>query len=92
MQLPLLVTRREYRDGILATIAREDEIAGFRDERTCHCRQAGYRFNVLISRAVDHVDRVIAGMCDVEPIRGWMNIGVIEPPIGSMRREFDVAE
>jgi len=31
-------------------------------------------------------------MCDVDPIRGWMNIGVIEPAIGSMRREFDVAE
>jgi len=50
------------------------------------------RFNVPISRAVDHVDRIIAGMCDVDPIRGWMNIGVIEPAIGSMRREFDVAE
>src|SRR5215472_11339275 len=87
-----LVTRREYRDGILATIAREDEIARFRDERTCHCHQAGYRFNVLISRAVDHIDRVIAGMCDVEPVRGVMNISVIESATGSMLREFDVAE
>jgi hypothetical protein len=31
-------------------------------------------------------------MCDVEAIRGSMNIGVIEAAIGSMRREFDVAE
>jgi hypothetical protein len=31
-------------------------------------------------------------MCDVEPVRGVMNIGVIEPAIGSMLREFDVAE
>jgi len=87
-----LVTRREYRDGILATIAREDEAARFRDERTRHSRQAGYRFNVPIPRAVDHVDRIIAGMCDVHPIRRWMNIGVVEPAIGSMSREFDVAE
>src|SRR5215475_3368973 len=87
-----LVTRREYQDGVLATIAHKDEIARFKDERPCHCHQAGYRFNVLISRAVDHVDRVIAGMCDVEPIRGLMNVGVIEPAIGSMCREFDVAE
>jgi hypothetical protein len=31
-------------------------------------------------------------MCDVDPIRDWMNIGVIEPAIGPMRREFDVAK
>jgi hypothetical protein len=31
-------------------------------------------------------------MCDVEPIRGCMNIGVIEAAIGLMRREFDVAK
>ena len=53
---------------------------------------AGYRLNVLISRAVDHIDRVIAGMCDVEPVRGVMNISVIESATGSMLREFDVAE
>jgi hypothetical protein len=35
-----LGTRREYRDGILATIAREDEAARFRDERTCRSHQA----------------------------------------------------
>jgi hypothetical protein len=31
-------------------------------------------------------------MCDVEPVRWVMNISVIEPAIGSMLREFDVAE
>jgi hypothetical protein len=31
-------------------------------------------------------------MCDVEPVRRVMNISVIEPAIGSMLREFDVAE
>jgi len=31
-------------------------------------------------------------MCDVDPICRQMNICVIEPAIGSMRREFDVAE
>jgi hypothetical protein len=31
-------------------------------------------------------------MCDVDPIGGWMNVCVIEPAIGLMRREFDVAE
>src|SRR6516165_2300019 len=87
-----LGTRRKYRDGILATITREDETARFGDERTCHSHNARDRFDVLISRTVDHVDRIIARMCDVDPIRGWMNIGVIEPAIGSMRREFDVAE
>src|SRR5262249_10273429 len=87
-----LVRRRECRDCILATIAREDETARFRDERTCHSREVRYRFNVPISRAVDHVDGIIACMCDVEPIGGCMNIGVIEATIGSMRREFDVAE
>jgi hypothetical protein len=74
------------------TIAREDEAARFRDERTCHSRQARYRFDVPISCAVDHVNRIIAGMCDVHPICGRMNIGVIEPAIGSMSREFDVPE
>ena len=79
-----LGTRRKHRDGILASIGREDEPARFRHERTCHCREAGYRFNVSILRAVDHVDGIVAGMRDVEPIRGRMNIGVIEPAIGSM--------
>src|SRR5262249_58894061 len=87
-----LVKGRESGDVILATIAREDEIALLRDEPPCHCHQAGYRFNVLISRAVDHIDRVIAGMCDVEPVRGVMNISVIESATGSMLLEFDVAE
>jgi hypothetical protein len=31
-------------------------------------------------------------MCDVEPVRGLMNISVIEPAIGSMLRKFDVAQ
>ena len=87
-----LVTRRECRDCVLATIACEDEPARFRDERTCHSHEARYRFNVPISRAVDHVDGIVTGMCDVDPIRGWMNIGVIEAAIGSMCREFDVAQ
>ena len=87
-----LVTRRECRDCVLATIACEDEPARFRDERTCHSHEARYRFNVSIARAVDHVDGIIAGMCDVDPICGWMNIGVIEGAIGWMRRKFDMAQ
>jgi hypothetical protein len=31
-------------------------------------------------------------MRDVDPIRGRVNICVIKPAIGLMRREFDVAE
>jgi len=31
-------------------------------------------------------------MCDVDPICGWMNIGVIEGAIGWMRRKFDMAQ
>jgi hypothetical protein len=75
-----------------AAIACEDETVLFRYERTCHSREARNRFNIPISPAVDHVERIITGMCDVDPIRGWMNISVIEPAIGSMRREFDVAQ
>jgi len=37
----LLVTRREYRNSILATIAREDETIRFGDERTCPPRKPG---------------------------------------------------
>src|SRR5262245_10174017 len=88
----LLVTRREHRDGILATVAREDEAVHFGDERTCYPHQARYRGNVSISPAVDHVDSIVAGMCDVEAVCGVMNISVIEPAIGSMLREFDVAQ
>jgi len=46
----------------------------------------------LISRAVDHVDGIVAGMRDVDLVRGLMNIGVIEPAFGSMLRKFDVAQ
>src|SRR5262249_59520689 len=64
----LLVKGRKPRDGFLATIAREDETARFGYERTCHSHEIRYRFNVPISPAIDHVDRIIAGMCDVDPI------------------------
>jgi hypothetical protein len=46
----------------------------------------------VISRAVDHVDRIIARMRDVDPIRGRVNICVIKPATRLMCREFDVAE
>src|SRR5262249_10820040 len=87
-----LVTGREYRDGVLATIAREDETVRFGDERTCHSDEAGYRFNVPISRAVDDVDGIVVVWGDVGAVRGLMNIRVIDPAIGLMGREFDVAQ
>ena len=37
----------------------------FRHKRACHCCESGHRLNVLISRDVDHVDRVVAGMRNV---------------------------
>src|SRR5215475_3368975 len=54
----------ETRDLVFMSNRGENTVLVFApcDERTCHCHQAVYRFNVLISRAVDHVDRVIAGI------------------------------
>src|SRR5262245_66568893 len=88
----LLVPRCEHRDGILTPVAGEDEAVRFGDERTCHSDEARYRRNVPISRAVDHVDRIVARMCNVEPVRGVMNISVIETAIGSMFRLFVVVD
>ncbi len=87
-----LGTWREHRDGVLAAIGRKDEPARLGHQRTCHRRESGDRFDVSIARAVDHVDRIVAGMRDVEPIRGRMDVGVIEPTFGSIGRELDVTE
>jgi hypothetical protein len=65
-----LGTRREHRDGIFASVAREDEAARFGDQRTGDGREARHRFDVPISRAVDDVDGIVAGMRDIEPVRG----------------------
>ena len=69
-----------------------DESARLGHERTCHCREARNRFHVSISRGVNHVHGIVAGMRDVEPIRSLMDISVIEPALGSIRRELDMAE
>ena len=88
----LLGTWRKHRDGVLASIGCEDESARFRHERTCHCRESGHRFNVSISRAVDHVDRIVAGMRDVETV-GWrVNVGMIETAGAAVFRQVDVTK
>src|SRR5437667_5279258 len=83
----VLCTWRKHRDSVLTSIGREDESTRFRHERTCHSRESGDRFNVSIPTNVDHVDRIVAGMRNVEPIRGWMNICMIEPTLGLIRRK-----
>jgi hypothetical protein len=83
---------RKHRNSVFASIGCNDEITRLGHERTrdpCKCRDG---FNVSISRDVDDVDRIVAGVRDVEPIRGWMDISVIESPAPSIRRELDVTE
>jgi hypothetical protein len=57
--------------------------------RRGNCSEAGDRFNVLISGGIDHIDCIVADMCDIEPICFLMDIGVIEPSRGPIWREFD---
>ena len=45
-----------------------------------------------IARNVDYVDRVVARVRDVEPIRGCMNIRVIKSTAGSMSGQSDVTK
>src|SRR5436309_13885885 len=88
----VLCTWRKHRDSVLTSIGREDESTYFRHERTCHSHEPRDRLNVSVLTNVDHVDRIIAGMRNVKPIRGWMNICMIEPTLGSILRELDVTE
>ena len=82
----------KHRDGIFASIGREDESARFGYERACHCREARNRFNISISRGVDHVDCIVAGMCDIKPICSLMDISMIEPTLGSIWWKLDMTE
>ena len=50
------------------------------------------RYVESIPRGVDHVDRIVAGMCDIEPIRSLMGIGVIEASVGPIWRELDMGK
>src|SRR5262245_14556989 len=68
---------RKHRDSVFGSIGCKDEATRFGHERTCHCHESRHRLNVQVTRAVDHVDRIVAGMRNVEPICGKMNICVI---------------
>src|SRR5262249_6351590 len=87
-----LVIRLEYRNGVLAPVGGEHQLALFGNQRTGHRGQAGDRFNVAVLGAVDHIDRVVCGMRNIETIGGRMNVGVIEAAFRSMRRKFDVSD
>jgi hypothetical protein len=89
--LPLGAWCRD-RDAILASIGCEHESAGLRHKRTSHSSEVWKRFDVPISRSVDHVHCIIAGMCEVEPIRSLMDISVIKPALGPIWWELDMAE
>jgi hypothetical protein len=41
---------------------------------------------------VDQVDRIVAGVRDVQPIRGQINIGAIESSLGSIRWQGHMTE
>ena len=43
-------------------------------------------------RDVDHIDGVVAGVRHIVPVRGAMNIGMIEAIVGATGRQIDVAE
>jgi hypothetical protein len=46
----------------------------------------------LISRDVDHVDRVVAGMRNVETV-GWrVNVGMVETARAAVFRQVDMTE
>jgi hypothetical protein len=83
---------RKHRDSVLASIGGEDETTRFRDERTGHSRQSRDRFDVPIFFKINHVDRVVTGVCDVEPISGRMDIGMIKSTLGSICWKFNVTE
>src|SRR4029453_3092483 len=83
---------RKHRDRVFASIGCKNEATRFGRARPCRCHESGDRLNVKITRAVDHVDPIVAGMRNVEPICGKMNIRVIEATLGSIRRKLDVTE
>jgi len=87
-----LGTRCKHGDGVLTSIGGKDESTRFGHENAGHRRQAGDRFEIFILRDVDHIDRVVAGVRDVEPVCGSMNVRVIESAARSIGRQLDVTE
>jgi hypothetical protein len=61
-----------------APVRGEYQFARVGNERAGHRRQARNRLDEAISGTVDYLDRVIAGMRDVQPVGSGMDIGVIE--------------
>jgi len=65
-----LISWRKYRDGILAPVCRKNQTARFGHQCARYCGQTRNRLEVTILSAVDHVDRIIGGVRNVDPIRG----------------------
>jgi hypothetical protein len=85
-----LGARREHRNGVFASVGCKDKAHRLGHQSACHAREAGNRFNVPISRDVDHIDRIVAGVRDIEPIRRRVDVGMVEAALGSIFRKFDV--
>jgi hypothetical protein len=55
-------------------------------------RTALQEFNVSISRAVDHIELIVAGMRDVEMVEWRVNVGMVEAACAAMFRQVNMTD
>jgi hypothetical protein len=84
--------RLKHRDSVFASIGCKDESTRFRHKHTCRRCESGHRFNVLISRDVDDVERIVAGMRNVETVGGRVNVGMIKTAGAAVFRQVYMTE
>jgi hypothetical protein len=84
--------RLKHRDSVFASIGRKDESTRFRHKHTCRRCESGHRFNVLISRDVDDVERIVAGMRKVETLGGRVNVSMIKTAGAAVFRQVYMTE
>src|SRR5262249_48004636 len=80
------------RDGVLAAIRGEDKSAAFRNKCTRHPFEAVQRFNVSVVGAVDDIQRIVAGVRDVETIGCRMNVSMVETGSAAVLGQLDITD
>jgi len=83
---------REHPDRVLAAIGGEDELAFVAHKRACDRGQVRHREEMPTRDRIEHVDRIVGGVGDVDVATSRVDRGMIEAAAAGMGRQIDMAE
>jgi hypothetical protein len=83
--------RREHANRVLAAVGGEDELAVVAHQRARHGREVGYGEEMFRRGGIEHIDRAVGGVRDIDVAGRGVHGGVVEAAAAGVRRQRHMA-